>query len=300
MFVLPNRFLVKVDSANDYFKTYQYQLGVLRFTVEKASGIKGPDVGGKTGFLKKLVKDVPDCYCRVNVSAEDPWKTSTQKNNQNPAWNETHDFLVTDHEQKIVCDIQDDDLAGDDDIGLGEITVKELLLAGKKKEVDLFHKGDATGAKLGISCQYFHLARDQASFTAEEHAAEGSLCGLVTILVGGAFGIQGRREELQPSVKVTWGDKTFQTPVRSDAPGTDIGNPSFDVAFRLPLTQAMVADPKAFKIVLMNKKDETGSVEVPFGDVLAAPNMVLEEKFDVGSGTKVRASFSVLGLALAE
>ena len=56
MFVLPNRFLVKIDSGNDYFRTYQHHVGVLRLTVEKATDIKGPDVGGKTGFLKKLVK----------------------------------------------------------------------------------------------------------------------------------------------------------------------------------------------------------------------------------------------------
>jgi Ca2+-dependent lipid-binding protein len=300
MFVLPNRFLVKVDSANDYFKTYQYQQGLLRLTIEKAINIKGPNVGGKTGFLKKLVKDVPDCFCKVNVSAEDVWKTSTQKNNRNPEWNETHDFLVTDHDQKIFCDVQDDDLAGDDDIGLCEITVKELLLAGRKKDIDLVHKGNPTDAKLSLSCQYFRFVADRASFTDEKHAGEGRICGLVTILIGGAFGIQGRRQELQPSIKVTWGDKMFQTPVKTDAPGMDIENPSFDVAFRVPLTHAMVANPSNFKIALMNKKDETGSVEVPFEDILGAPSMILENKFDVGSGTMVRASFCVRGLELAE
>jgi Ca2+-dependent lipid-binding protein len=300
MFTLPNRFLVKVDSANDFFKSYQPQLGVLRLTVERAQGIKGPNVGGKTGFLKKLIKDVPDCFCEVAVSAEEEWKTTTQKNNQNPEWNETHDFLVSDHDQRIVCDLQDDDLAGDDDIGIAEITVRELLLAGKKKDIELVHKGENTGAHLSLSCQYYQFVPDKASFTAQDHAGQGSICGLVTMLVGGAFGIPGRRQDLQPSVKVVWGDKTFQTAAKTDAPGMDIENPSFDVAFRVPLTQAMVSSPQAFKVVLMNKKEEMGSAEVPFEKVLGAPNMVLEEQFEVGAGAKVRVSFCARGVKLSD
>ncbi|KAJ3531857.1 hypothetical protein NM208_g8692 [Fusarium decemcellulare] len=115
MAVLPNRFLVKLDSSNDYFKTYQHHLGVIRLTVGTATGITGPKKSGAKRLLEKLVKDVPDCYCEVNVGAEGEWRTTTQKNKHDPEWNETHDFLVTDYDQCITIDVQDDDVGSDDD-----------------------------------------------------------------------------------------------------------------------------------------------------------------------------------------
>ena len=108
MLVLPNRYLVKLDPTNDYFKTYQHHLGLLRVTIEKATGITGPKKSGVKRLLNKVIKDVPDCYCKVNVGAEkDVWRTSTNKNQHDPVWDETHDFLVMDHDQAIEIDVQD-------------------------------------------------------------------------------------------------------------------------------------------------------------------------------------------------
>jgi Ca2+-dependent lipid-binding protein len=114
MAVLPNRFLVKMDANNDYFKAYLPHVGALRLTVEKASGINGPKKKGASRLLSKIIKDVPDCYCKVTLGAEDEWRTSTKKNSHDPAWNESHDFLVADYDQRIFIDIQDADMGGDD------------------------------------------------------------------------------------------------------------------------------------------------------------------------------------------
>ncbi|KAF2729871.1 hypothetical protein EJ04DRAFT_515610 [Polyplosphaeria fusca] len=300
MLVLPNRILVKLDSNNDYFKTYQHHLGIIRLTIEKATGISAPKKESRASrLLAKIVKDVPDCYVKVNVGAEAEWRTATQKNNHNPVWNETHDFLVADFEQAIFTDVQDDDLVGDDDIGIGHTTIKEVLLNGGTHELPLSHKDEQTGAKLTVHAQFHHFVAD-AQLLSAQSSQQGDMCGLATILIASALGLSGQRDELNPSVQITYGDAKFSTVAKTYTPGTDIFNPSFDQSFRIPLTAAMIANPGSFKISLMNKTVESGSADVPFQQILEAPGLVKEENFDVGNGAVVRASISVHGLQLAE
>ncbi|KAJ3548886.1 hypothetical protein NM208_g779 [Fusarium decemcellulare] len=114
------------------------------------------------------------------------------------------------------------------------------------------------------------------------------------------MGLTGQRDELNPSVKVQWGDKEFVTPAKTYSPGTDIFNPAFDSAFRFPITADMLSSPPSFKLILMNGKTESGSYEVPYEKVAGAGGMNLEEEFDVGSGAAVRARISLRGLQPAK
>ncbi|KAH3942737.1 hypothetical protein HBH53_185400 [Parastagonospora nodorum] len=301
MAVLPNRFLVKLDSNNDYFKTYQTHLGTLRLTIEKATGIAAPKKkSGVSRLISKVIKDVPDCYVKVNVGASEEWRTSVQKNNHEPVWNETHDFLVSDFEQAISLDIQDDDLAGDDDIGLGHTSVKEVLLNGGSKEITLTHQGDPTDARLIVHARFSHFVAEASALSAQNSPEKDQIVGLVTILVASALNLQGERDALNPSVVITWGASKFQTMTKTYTPGMDIFNPAFDQAFQVPVTADILASQASFRIALMDKKNEAGSVEVPFGDVVGAPGMVKEDSFDVGGGARVRAQISVHGVELAE
>ncbi|KAM0421483.1 hypothetical protein ACHAPT_010656 [Fusarium lateritium] len=299
MAVLPNRFLVKLDASNDYFKTFQHHLGVIRLTVGTATGITGPKKSGAKRLFEKLVKDVPDCYCQVNVGAEGEWRTSTQKNKHDPEWNETHDFLVTDYDQCVTFDVNDDDLGSDDDIGIASTTVKQILLAGGTQELSLVHKGQPTESTLTVHAKFYNFVGESNTISAAESQSEGEICGLATVLIAGVAGLTGQRDELNPSVKVSWGDKEFATPGKTYSPGTDIFNPAFDTAFRFPVTADILADPPSFKLTLMNGTEESGTYEVPYASVADAPGMDLEQEFDVGSAA-VRARVSLRGLQLAE
>ncbi|KAK1676160.1 C2 domain-containing protein [Colletotrichum godetiae] len=299
MAVLPNRYLVKLDSNNDYFRTYLPHLGALRLTIERAIGISGPKKSGAKRLLAKIVKDVPDCYAKVNVGAEEEWRTSVKKNDHDPEWNETHDFLVADYDQRIFIDVQDDDLGGDDDIGIATTTVKDILLNGGSQELALTHKDEPTDAKIVVHAKFYNFVDNAEAITTTQSENEHQIVGLATVLIASALGLQGQRDELNPSIKVTWGAKEFRTATKTYTPGTDIFNPSFDQAFRIPVTADLLANPANFKISLLNKADETGAVEIPFQDVLQAPGLVKEESFDVGSGATVRASISLRGLQVA-
>ncbi|CAI6085883.1 hypothetical protein V2G26_019995 [Clonostachys chloroleuca] len=301
MTVLPNRYLVKLDPSNDYFKTFQHHHGVIRLTVKKATGITGQKKGKVKRLLDKIVKDVPDCYCQVNLGAEPEWRTSTQKDSYEPEWNETHDFLVTDYDQIITLDLNDADLGSDDDIGIATTTVKQLLVAGGTQELNLVHNGEPTESNLIVHAKFYNFTEDSGTLSALEGQAEGEICGLATVLIAGAAGLTGQRDELKPSVKVSWGDDEFATPIKTYTPGTDIFSPSFDTAFRLPIRADKISNsPPDFQLSLLNGTEVSGSYTIPFSSVLGAPTMDLEDQFDVGSGATVRARISLRGLQLAD
>ncbi|EPE26535.1 C2 (Calcium/lipid-binding, CaLB) [Glarea lozoyensis ATCC 20868] len=302
MLVLPNRLMIKLDATSDYFKTQIYPLGILRLTVEKASGFAEEKQSASKRFLSKITRASPDTYCNVSVGAETTWRTSTKNNTTNPSWNEVHDFVVTDMNQCITVDLMDHDVGSDDQIGLAVTTVKDILLTGGKQELSMVHKEQPIDGSVSLSCKFYHFAPDNSSFSASDHSGEGRLCGIATIMIAGVLGIPGRREELNPSVVVTWGEKhRFQTAMKTDAPGTDISNPSFDQSFRIPYSADMVSGGgQSFRIALMNKKDEVGSIDIPLSDVLSAPDMIVQNNFGVGGGAAVRASISLRGLTAAD
>ena len=299
--VLPNRILVKLDANNDYFKTYHHPLGIIRITVEKAVGFAEESQTTTKKLFSKLTRASPDCYAKVEVGAEAAWKTQTQNNTTTPAWNETHDFVVTDFDQCITVDIQDHDVNSDDQVGLAVTTVKEILMAGGKQELSMTKKGEEKDGKVSLAAEFFHFGSSNESFSASAHTGDGKLCGLLTILVASVFGLKGQREALSPSVVITWGEKhRFQTAIKTDAPGTDINNPVFDQHFRIPVTADMVGSgAENLRIVCMNKDQEIAAIDVPFADVLNAPEMTLVDSFDVGDGTKVRASLCLRGVVAA-
>lgn len=220
MFTLPNRYLVKLDANNDYFKTFLYPLGVIRITVREAWGFAEESKGATKKLLSKLTRAAPDTYAKVDVGGEPTFRTQTINNKHRPMWNETHDFVVSDFDQCIKVDVYDHDVNGDDEVGLGVTTVKEILAGGGTQELPLSLKsGEATEGKVSITYQYFKLESNDASFSASDHKGDGRLCGLVTFLVASASGIKGQRETLKPSVKISWGEKNVQTAVKTDSPG---------------------------------------------------------------------------------
>lgn len=301
MLVLPNRISIKLDATSDYFKTQVLPLGILRITVKKAWGFAEDKQSAGKKFLSKLTRSSPDTYCNVSVGAETKWRTSTKNNTTAPAWNEVHDFVVTDLNQCITLELMDHDVGSDDEVGLAVTTVKDILLANGEQDLDLVLKEEPVEGKISLSCKYYHFEADDSSFSASDHSGEGLLCGVATVMIAGAFGIRGKREELSPSVVVTWGEKNhFQTAVKTDAPGTDISNPTFEQTFRIPTTSDLVGSGgQNIRIALMNQKVEIGSVDIPLSDVLNAPDKILENKFDVGGGAAVRASICLRGITAA-
>jgi hypothetical protein len=79
----------------------------------------------------------------------------------------------------------------------------------------------------------------------------------------------------------------LQTAVKTDAPGTDINNLAFDQLFRIPVTTADITD-ESLQIACMDKEAEISYVDVLFKNLQKAPDMTLQDNFDIGGGVKVR------------
>lgn len=214
MVVLPNRMLYKMDLSNNFLDTYHAPLGIARITL----------VGGQ-GFVEEKKSfgavDVPDVYCRTTVGCCDEWKTSVIKNNMAPEWNESADFLFTDHQQIIQVEAWDEDtgaLDADDFLGQAKVTVGELLLRGRTMDMPLLIDKKETGASLTLSCELSEWTTDLSSFgrSPDEHNV---LCGLLAIIVTKAFAIPVERMEAASFVKVTFGTKEFYTGQVSHYPG---------------------------------------------------------------------------------
>lgn len=294
--VLPNRMLIKMDAANDYFKSFQTDLGVLRLTCVSGKGFSTP---------KGFFKDVPDVCCQIRVGASATWDTSAINNSETPEWNETHDFLLSDLEQIISIDALDDDLVGDDKLGVGSINVKELLQKGKTAEVKLCDApgGKPTGASVTVKADIYNCVPNINSFEQAEPNAKDRMVGLLTVIVAGVKKVPGDRGSLASSVKVSFAGQEFATPVVTDVPGLDPCNPALDTAFRVPLTSEMAAAKSDIELMLYDGKSKTAAKVFSFDQIIGAPGLNVSsvdspDMFALENGATLQARVSVCGLEL--
>ena len=106
--------LVAMNGRGGVFN--QIFLGIVRVTVEKAWGFSEESKSKTKKLFSKMTRAAPDCYAKIDVGGEESWRTATLNNTHKPAWNETHDFVVSDFDQCITVDVNDHDVNGDDDV----------------------------------------------------------------------------------------------------------------------------------------------------------------------------------------
>lgn len=291
LFVLPNRMLVKIDPANVWYDTYQNPLGFIRMTFVNGSGFVMPE-----GWFK----DIPDIFLKVNFSAEKQWRTKTINNSVEPEWDETVDFLLSDHDQTITIEAMDDDLASDDKLGRGRITVGKLLTQDKEASVPLLVHNVDTGAVVQVKCEVLQFVRNLASLRSPDNESRHLKCGLLTILVAGVKNLPGEREEAGSQVVVEAFEKKFNTPIVPDMPGTDALNPLYDAAFRVMLTRKMVDEGSEIELTLKNSGKKLGSTSVTFEEVCEAEGGVVTGEYELGNGAVIMARFIVRGIEVVE
>jgi hypothetical protein len=278
MLVLPNRMLYKMDLACDYFNIYQPPVGFARVTAVKGHGFEV-----ERRALRK--NDIQDVYCNISLGGK-LWRTSTIKNHLEPAWNESADFLLSDHDQIVTVHAWDEDsgaLDADDDLGMAKVTVGEILLAGKRATVELLQKEDKrTGAFITLHCDLCELTPDLGSF--ETSCGENMHCGLLGIVVTRAFSIPLEKSKAASFVKVVYGKNEFLTGAVTDYPGVDALNPIYDSAFHVPLTSDMFSKGDGAGVVfnLMNGETVLGTTIVTHASLLDTSDKMITERRQVG------------------
>ena len=93
LLVLPNRMTFKMDPGCDYRDAFVPPIGVARITAKSGRGFV---IEKRIGFKD----DIPDVYLKVKLGNK-LWKTSVQKDNLSPIWNESADFLLSDLDQIV-------------------------------------------------------------------------------------------------------------------------------------------------------------------------------------------------------
>lgn len=298
MLVLPQQLLVKLDAETSVVEAHQEPLGVCRLEPVRAGEFK---VQNKKKFLR--VKDVPDVYLKISFGAHPLWRTKTVKNSTTPEFDESRDFLLSDHDQIVTIEVYDDDITDDDYLGTGTVTVGQLLSSPERTaDVALTHvgkgKGDhfIEGCTVTLRCDVFALGTDVGSL--ENNRC--NLAGLLTVLVANAYDVPGARQDAAACVRVTFGKREFCTPVALDAPGVMDGvNPVFDTPFLLPLgseDKESVADTPLV-LALVNGKKEIGRVVVEYCQLLEAPNLTIARTAEVGQGASIKFSVSLRGVS---
>ena len=292
MMVLPNRMLYKMDLATNFLDIYEPPKGLLRLTVVRGRGF----VVEKRTLLKD---DVPDVYCNVTLGNRQ-WVTKTIKDNLSPEWNETADFVLSDHDQVIRVDAWDEDggpLDPDDDLGVAEVTVGELLLAGKSMELPLMTDSQSTGAFVTIQCQLGSWSPDLT--TLKETKDANLYGGLLTIVITQCFDLPLTKKEASSFVKVVCGKHEFVTGVVTDYPGYDALNPQYDIAFRVPIVQNNF---ESVSMTLMNGVDTIlGTLLVTREELEASPDRNLREIRSIGNkGARLEFGLALRGVLMED
>lgn len=289
MVVLPNRMTSKLDVC-DFRDFYQSPFGVARVTCMHGRGFV---------VEKKTIgrDDIPDVYCKVKLGCEAEWKTTVVKDSLCPEWKESNDFMLSDNDQIISIEAWDEDtgtMDADDFLGSAQVTVRELLLAGKTMEVALQQDKKENGAFITLRCDVFRFGTDLASMDKIE---PNQLGGLLTIIVTQAKNIPLDKKDASTFVKVLHGDNEVGvTGVVVDDPGYDALNPVYDMAFRVPIASAEEAK-KPVTFQLMNGTITVlGGTIVQYADLGKESNAVVETRA-LGDGASLDISVTLMGVS---
>ena len=204
MMVLPNRMLSKMDPTSSFMDIYKPPVGVVRVTVDQGYNFEPTKKA-------RILHDVHDIYCTLQLGNETQWRTSTINNCEEPKWNESTDFLLFDYDQVIRVQAWDEDVGNaDDDLGSAQVTVGEMLLAGKRMNIDL-HGGSSQkgGAVVTLRCDVCTLTPHNLD-SLDKNRDANLLSGLLTILVTRATNISLEKKEASCFVKVKYGSSPQQ------------------------------------------------------------------------------------------
>ena len=306
--VLPNRRLYKINAANNFLDTYQPPIGVLRLTVQRGKGFVI-----EKRFLAK--DDIPDVYLNVSLGAmPGTWRTKTIPDDLNPQWNARGDFCLYDRGQMVKIHAWDEDegpLDPDDDLGIATVSVADMLVSPQRtitlplqsynKKKDLNEK---TGASVTLSCGLCPWTSDLSSLEQSNTTAgvHNEICGLLVVIINRAFDLPLSRKTACTFVKVTYGDKEYDSNMIYDYPGWDSLNPIYDSGITIPITKDIFRhDNKKVQLDLINLVNEkstiVGSHTVTFADLKDLPKNTLTERCEIGKkGASLEYRVSLSGV----
>ena len=277
LLVLPNRLTVRLmdDSSglDMFYRSYQKPL-LLRLTVLEATGLKNTD-------QRFLVPDKSDPYAVVRVGSKQV-TTATIKNDLNPKWNETHEFLVHSVEQSVRIEVYDDDFGGDDHLGTAVFSL--LGIADTIPQEFTASLGVGT---IRIRAETFGLHVDSRPEVPES----GGTSAVLVVLVDQAFGLPTDSCK-SATVQAFFGDcavSTTSIPLMQVPPAAEAGaavpvanpNPEWEQALEFLCVDSDLSSADVQLTVLDDKGKSLGVVTYPLGPLLDMEGMGADEVLEL-------------------
>ncbi|XP_041929455.1 extended synaptotagmin-3 [Alosa sapidissima] len=310
--VLPNRMCiplleqVKMDQMR-----FPLPRGVVRVRLLEAK-----DLMAKDTYMLGLVKGKSDPYAILRVGNAQ-YKSKTIKENLNPHWDETYEFVV--HEapgQELEMELFDEDPDKDDKLGRFNLDCGEVK---RKKQMDEWFK--LQSAKTGmvhLQLQWLSLQTDPGLLMA---TPQGCACAMLAVYLDNASNLPKDHSEFSHNDKPGKHSKETKLTKRKTHPNSYV-ELSIDKKTQKSKVVHASKDPvweEGFTFFVHNvdnqvlhvqvkepeSKSVLGSVSLPLTRLMNTSDLVLDQRFQLErSGTnsflKMKATLRILKLEKAE
>ncbi|CAN8067827.1 unnamed protein product [Agarophyton chilense] len=283
MIVLPNRIMYKTSASVDFFDTSTPPLGVMVVTIKEGRGFA-------TVKKMKLVKSIPDIFCRATFGLEE-MKTDVVWDKINPVWDTTKAFIISAMEQPFKLKCWDKDLLSTDDhLGTIKFTAKELLQRDstwEKLQTNVRMK-TAKDAEIKLLSSYYSFSHTVAPVSGR--------C-VVSVLVDKAKNLPANSKAVSCCVQV--GTLKKETPPvrrpRIPIPGFDPVNPVWD--FSCDALCEDISDVLV-KLLVLDCGKEIGRIHINADEIAKSESKSKQGFFQLSPTATVRAKIIVRGLVL--
>lgn len=280
MFVLPNRFLFKLNDAVDFFDVYYPPLGALNITIRRGRGFIKEKKGG-------FIKLTPDVYVKMKFGLEKS-QTPVVKKSLTPEWGHSKIFVLSDDDQPLELKGMDDDPVSDDLLGEVRILASELIKTPQRwvkfeREVDVV----AENAEILVEAETL-------AFT--ETLGSGPV--MVSVLIDRVTGLPDDTNSAQCKIEVAGKaehEKLSAMIVRPEepVPGVDPANPIFNLSTDVIVPSVRHAD---VKVTLTADKNTVGKIHFDAAGIDGSPGNTKQGDFKIGGGASIRCKVVLRGL----
>ncbi|XP_007901249.1 extended synaptotagmin-3 [Callorhinchus milii] len=296
--VLPNRFTCPLTSKiNVSHLRFPLPHGVVRIYVKQAA-----DLIRKDTYLMGMVQGKSDPYAVVRIGTQ-TFRSKTIKGNLNPAWNEIYEAVV--HEapgQDLEVELYDEDPDKDDFLGSLLIDLGEV----RKDRVveEWFPLNDVDHGKIHLKLEWLSLLTDQDKIYTEETARRINPAlsnALLIVYLDSAYNLPRNHYEYTNN-EYSMKKKNKQKYIKSIKKSTLDPSSSVQLAVdnkkqesKICYNSSAPVWEQAFTFFIKNihsqelnieikdkgKECVLGTLDIPLYQVLAAPDMTLNQRFQL-------------------
>ncbi|CAL1546958.1 unnamed protein product [Lymnaea stagnalis] len=285
--VLPNRYPIQLAEGLDLNKLrYPQPQGVVRIKVLEAKELKKADIS-LTG------KGKSDPYVVIRVGAKEA-RTKVINNTVTPIWNQSFEMIVDEADgQLLYLDVFDEDPGSkDDDLGRVNMDLSKLRDSGFEDE--WLPLEEVKHGMIHVQLTWLWLANDPLELDRFDHRChlknvlqqvleqnkevDDAHVALVLVFLDSARNLpRGKRSlnEPSPQVSLTVGNQKHDSSVKYNT-----NEPKWEENFRF-----LLRNPNYQNLELEIKDTKTkkpiGSKHIKLKDLLAAEDMVVDQKFHV-------------------